>query len=85
MSDYRKREIGRVLNAPAPFYRLQVSADGLDITSKHLNITEDELVAIRDLLACQHEGEWYTVGTFSGGVESFCKDCDALVAHRGTR
>jgi len=79
MSDYRKRQIGRVLDTPAPFYRLQVSADGADTKSHHLNITHAELQAIRDLLACQHGSGFYNIYAGDYGrqrVGTYCNDCD---------
>jgi len=75
MSDYRKKELGAVLDTPAPFYRLQVSADGSGYTSKHLNITHAELQAIRDLLECQHASGKYHV--YKDGLRTaHCNDCD---------
>lgn len=83
MSDYRKSQVARVLVLGSlqgsAFYRLQVSADGTDEPSKHLNISEDELRAIRDLLACQHQSGTYS--QYDGIVHAgtYCNDCDAAV------
>ena len=75
MSDYRKKELGAVLDTSAPFYRLQVSADGSGYTSRHLNITHAELRAIIDLLECQHGSGKYDV--YADGLRStYCNDCD---------
>ncbi len=47
---YRRNELERVLNAPAPFYRLRVSTNGGGSCSPNINISAAELQAIIKLL-----------------------------------
>lgn len=52
--DYRNKELSAVLKSgdanDTAFYRLVISAD-VGIATKHLNVTEEEVIAIREILS----------------------------------